>query len=107
MIPGFQPERSGRPGLIENELSVDIRESKTDRLKAPCRISMDCDIDIAGDAIPKSQRARCTTCGWSRRVAASCQQRDAEQKDGQDIVEMSHDQFLIRTLQECIEVKNA
>ena len=93
--------------MVEDEFALDIRESKTNRLKASCRTSMDGDIDIAGDSITKSQSTGRAACCWSRRVAASCQQRDGEQKDSLDTVELSHDQFLVCTSQECIEVKKA
>ena len=93
--------------MVEDEFALDIRESKTNRLKASCRTSMDGDIDIAGDSITKSQSTGRAAGRWSRRVAASCQQRDGEQKDGEDTVELPHNQFLVCTSQECIEVKMA
>jgi hypothetical protein len=77
--------------LVEDEFALDIRESKTDRMKASCRASMDGDIDIAGHSITKSQSAGRATGRWSRRVAASAQQRDREQKYGKDKLWLSHD----------------
>jgi hypothetical protein len=63
VITWFQPERSGRSGLVEDEFAFGIRESKTNRLKASRRVSMNGDVDIAGDSIPESQLAWCATCG--------------------------------------------
>lgn len=93
--------------MVQDKFALDIREPKTDWLKASCRTSMDGDIDIAGHSITKRQSAGRAAGRWSRRVAASAQQQDCEQKDAQDTVELSHDQFLVCTSQECIEVKNA
>ena len=65
---------------------------------------MDSDVDVAGHSITKSQSAGRATGRWSGCIAASAQQQDGEQKDGHDTVELSHDQFLVCTSPECIEV---